>query len=416
MNARSPKDAPKNATRRGVVGALGASLLAGSATKAMAQPSMGFAPPPSGLGGRPFPNLLRPLANGPRKFGYAVVGLGKYAINQILPAFAECQHARLTALVSGDATKARRIGKQYGISESNLYSYSDFDKIAQNPDVDAVYIILPNALHADFAVRAFRAGKHVMCEKPMATSVEDCQRMIDAGKRANKELMIGYRCHFDPITNKAISLARSGAIGKPQIITTDNNDLGADTTDPTTHWRLTRALSGGGSLMDLGIYGVNGSRYMMNDDPIEVRAMIAPNSSPVFSQVEDIITWQFRYRSGAIAHGSSSFTTYSTTRFCLQGDKGTLLMDPATSYWSNRVSLCKSGDIETWSTPMFTIDALNQFSAQLDHLPISIAKGTRVLATGEEGMQDVRLLQAIYKAAHTGRPVATDWSDWRKKV
>lgn len=415
MNDRSPKNTPHTASRRGVIGALGASLLAGGAHNAMAQ-SMGFSAPPSGLGGRPYPNLLRPTATGPRKFGYAIVGLGKYAINQILPAFEECQHARLTALVSGDMTKARRVGKQYGIKESHLYSYDNFDKIAQNPDVDAVYIILPNALHADFTVRAFRAGKHVMCEKPMATSVEDCQRMIDAGKRAKKELMIGYRCHFDPITHKAISLARSGAIGKPQIITTDNNDMGADTTDPTTHWRLTRDLSGGGSLMDLGIYGVNGSRYMMDEDPIEVRAMIAPNSNPVFKQVEDIITWMMRYRSGGVAHGSSSFSTNAVTRFCLQGDKGSLLLDPATSYWSNRVNLCKSGDIHTWSTPMFTIDGLNQFSAQLDHLPECITKGKRVAATGEEGMQDVRLLLAIYKSAHTSRPVATDWSDWRKTI
>ncbi|MXV43514.1 Gfo/Idh/MocA family oxidoreductase [Saccharibacter sp. 17.LH.SD] len=393
----------------------GATLMANGAGEGAAQ-SMGFPPPPAGLGGRPFPNVLRPLATGPRKFGYAIVGLGKYAINQILPAFAECQHARLVALVSGDQEKARRLGSQYGLEESNLYSYENFDQIAKNPDVDAVYIILPNALHADFAVRAFKAGKHVMCEKPMATSVEDCQRMIDAAKHAKKELMVGYRCHFDPITNKTISLARSGAIGKPQIVTTDNNDLGADTTDPTTHWRLTRALSGGGSLMDLGIYGVNGARYLMDEDPVEVRAMIVPNPSPRFSQVEDTITWMMRYRSGGVAHGSSSFTTHAVTRFCLQGEKGSLLLDPATSYWSNRVNLIKTGDIHTWSTPMFTIEALNQFSAQLDHLPISLEKGTRVAATGEEGMQDVRLIQAIYESAHTGRPVATDWSDWRKTI
>ncbi len=414
MGSHSSSDKVTNTGRRHIIGALGASILAGGASQAVAQ-SLGFPAPPAGLGKRPYPNLLRPLSDKKRKFGYAIVGLGKYAVNQILPAFAECEHARLAALVSGDIEKARRLGNHYGIEESHLYTYDNFDKIAQDPDVDAVYIILPNSLHADFTIRSFRAGKHVMCEKPMALNAEECQRMIDAGKKAGKELMIGYRCHFDPITHKAVALARSGVIGTPQIITTDNGD-NTDPTDPTYQWRLTRSLSGGGALMDLGIYGINGSRYMLNEDPVEVQATIMPPTDPMFRQIDETIVWIMRYRSGAVAHGSASFNVNAMSRFNLQGTKGSMRMDPATSYWCNTVSLCKTGDTQTWSTPMFTINELNQFSAQLDHLPISIANGTRVAATGEEGMQDVRLIQAIYKAAHSGRPVSTDWGDWRKTI
>ncbi|MBA5726962.1 Gfo/Idh/MocA family protein [Bombella mellum] len=414
MSSHSPSHKPVNAGRRHVLGALGASILAGGAGKAVAQ-SLGFPAPPAGLGQRPYPNLLRPLNDGPRKFGYAIVGLGKYAVNQILPAFAECEYAKVTALVSGDLDKARRLGQHYGIDESHLYTYDNFDKIAQDPEVDAVYIILPNSLHADFTERAFRAGKHVLCEKPMAVTVEECQRMIAAGKKAGKKLMIGYRCHFDPVTQKAIELARS-SIGKPQIITTDNGD-NTDPTDPTYQWRLTRSLSGGGALMDLGIYGVNGSRYMLNEDPIEVQATIMPPSDPMFREIDETIVWIMKYRSGAVAHGSASFNVNAMSRFNLQGTDASLRMDPATSYWCNSVSHCTSGDTHTWSTPMFTIPALNQFSAQLDHLAISVANNTPLAATGEEGMQDVRLIQAMYQSANSGsRPVSTDWGDWRKTI
>lgn len=393
------------ATRRGFLGVMGAASLVG-ATAAAAQVSV-----PSRPTGRPYPQAIRPLRDGKPSFGYAIVGLGKYALNQILPAFAECRHARLAALVSGDPAKAKRVAGQYGLEPAKTYSYDDYDQIATDPTIDAVYIILPNALHADYAIRALRAGKHVLCEKPMATSVEDCRRMIAAAKQARRELMIGYRCHYDPTNRKAVSLLREGAIGKLRVVTTDNTDV-LDFADPSAQWRVTRALSGGGSLMDIGIYGVNAARYLLDEDPVEVQAMIPPSDDPHFREVEDRIAWIMRYRSGAMVHGSSSFSTAATTRFGLQGTTASMEMNPATGYYANRVDV-KADDTRSWSTPMFTIPELNQFSAQLDHLPVQLAKKERVRSTGEEGMQDVRLLQAIYEAARTQRPVSTDWGNWR---
>lgn len=408
MSENETHDVPGSQIRRKFLQAASAAGLALGARSASAQTV-----PPDHLAPRPAPQHIRPLPDGRRAFGYAIVGLGKYAVNQIIPAFAECQHARLVGLVSGDPVKAQKIAKAYDVPDKNIYSYDNFDNIKNNPDIDAVYIILPNALHADFAERAFRAGKHVMCEKPMATSVEDCQRMLDASRRAGKQLMIGYRCHFDPITQKAIKTLRSGQFGQLRVVTTENTDV-LSIDDPSGQWRVRRNLSGGGSLMDLGIYGVNGARYLLGEDPIEVTAVRAPSTDPIFHEVEDIISWTFRYRSGALAHGNSSFTAAGTSRFGIQGAKLTGGLNPATAYYNNRFEASSGEETQVWADPMFQIPALNQFSAQLDHLPDVIKTGKPLLATGQEGMQDIKLIKAIYESAATRRPVSTDWGDWRK--
>ncbi|WP_342659160.1 Gfo/Idh/MocA family oxidoreductase (plasmid) [Sphingomonas sp. NY01] len=393
------------ATRRTFLGAMGAASTAMLAAAAPASAQRAT--------GRPYPQAIRPLPpDGGRRFGYAVVGLGKYALNQILPAFARCRTSRLAALVSGDPAKARRVADQYGVDHAHLYDYAGFDRIANDPTIDAVYIILPNALHAEFSIRASRAGKHVLCEKPMATSAADCRRMIVAAREAKRELMIGYRCHYDPVNRKAAALLREKTVGTPRIVTTDNSDVLAFD-DPSAQWRVTRALSGGGSLMDLGIYGVNGARYLLDEDPVEVRAMIPPTDDPHFREVEDRISWLMRYRSGAMVHGSSSFSTAATTRFGVQGTGAGMRLDPATGYYGNRVIVERAEGAQSWSDPIFTIPEPDQFAGQLDHLAEALARKERVRSTGEEGMQDVRLIEAIYEAARTGRPISTDWGNWR---
>ncbi|QCE34188.1 Gfo/Idh/MocA family oxidoreductase [Acetobacteraceae bacterium] len=359
----------------------------------------------SHLAPRPYPELLRPLPEGGmtgnRKFGYAIIGLGKYAINQILPAFAESQYCRVAALVSGDPKKAARIADTYGLDHKNIYNYDNFDAIKNNPEVDAVYIILPNSLHCEMTLRAFRAGKHVMCEKPMAVSVEECTKMIEASKKAGKYLTIGYRCHYDALTRHMVGMLDQGIIGKSRMISTQNNDV-ARPDDVAQQWRFTRKLAGGGSLMDLGIYGVNGARYLSNEDPISVSAYITPNPSKVFSQVEDTISWTMHYASGLVAQGGASFSTYTTSRFSLAGEKGTFSVDPATSYWNNHVNLSLSGDTHTWEQPMFTKSALDQFSSQLDALPLAIYNKVRSASTGEEGRRDVQIIMALYESAKNG--------------
>ncbi len=187
---------------------------------------------------------------GQRKIGYAVIGLGEIA-NHFMPGVRGSAHSQITALVSGDRGKAERIAAEYGVPASSIYSYADFDRIRDNKTVDAVYVALPNSMHAEYTIRAAKAGKHVLCEKPMAISVKECEAMIAACTRANVKLMIAYRLHYEPVTKKAIELARSGVIGPVEAM---ESSFGFNSKPGV--WRLSRKLAGGGPLVDVGIYSL----------------------------------------------------------------------------------------------------------------------------------------------------------------
>ena len=201
-----------------------------------------------------------------RRLGVCVVGLGALAIQNIIPAFGEAKSVRLTALVSGEPAKARAIAAQYGVPTQSLYGYDNFDNIRNNSTIDIVYIVLPNAMHAEFTVRAAQAGKHVLCEKPMATTVADAQRMVDACRTAKRELMIAYRLQYDEAHRTAIGLARAKTFGQVRMIEAVNGQNDA----PDGQWRQIRAMAGGGSLPDVGLYCLNAFRYLTGEEPIEV--------------------------------------------------------------------------------------------------------------------------------------------------
>ena len=209
----------------------------------------------------------RALGQEPRKVGYAIVGLGGYA-NVIMPRFAECRHSRLTALVSGDPAKARRIAAEYGVPERNIYDYGNFDRIRDNPDVDIVYVILPVALHHEYTLRAAAAGKHVLCEKPMAMNAREAAEMIAACRAANVKLMIGYRSWFESHNREAMRMTQAGELGPLRLVTSQH---GFNIGDPD-QWRLDPGLSGGGSMMDIGIYSLQSARYLTGEEPVEVAA------------------------------------------------------------------------------------------------------------------------------------------------
>ena len=333
-----------------------------------------------------------------RKLGYAILGLGYYATKIIMPRFAECEHSKLVALVSGTPEKLKTFGEQYGIPESHRYSYETFDKIVDNPDVDIVYIITPNSLHRVFTERAAKAGKHVMCEKPMATSAADCEAMIAACKKAGRKLMIGYRSRFQAHNIEAIKLIRDGAIGPVRHISTDH---GFTIGDPT-QWRLKKALSGGGSLMDIGIYSLNAARYLTGEEPVAVNAIESTDrSNPRFKEVEDIINFQLLFPSGATAQCGSAYTA-NFNRYRITGPKGFIELDPATSYQGQTMRAALGGPPaprEPAPQPK------NQFSAQLDHLSECILTNREPIVGGEEGLKDVRIIEAIYRAAREGRTV-----------
>src|SRR5579871_3205339 len=263
------------------------------------------------------PQLKVPDAPG-KKTGWAIVGLGYLAIYQILPAFAKCEKSRVVALVSGHPDKANKLALRYGVNPKNIYNYQNYDSIRDNPEVDVIYIVLPNGMHAEYTVRGLQAGKHVLSEKPMARNPAECQQMIDAGKKANRKLMVAYRCRYEPYNREAIRMAQSGELGKTKVIVSEH---GFNIGDPT-QWRLNRELAGGGSLMDIGIYALNAARYLTGEEPTEVFATsYSTPDDPRFKEVEETISFDLKFDSGLLASCLSSYG-FGCNRFRVHGTKG----------------------------------------------------------------------------------------------
>ncbi|MEI9927545.1 MAG: Gfo/Idh/MocA family oxidoreductase [Sphingomonas sp.] len=333
-----------------------------------------------------------------RPLGYAIVGLGAYGLGVIAPQFANCAHSRLAAVVSGDPARARRVAAEHGLPERAIYSYETFDRIRDNPDVDIVYVCLPNAMHAEYVIRAARAGKHVMCEKPMAVSVAECEAMIAACKAAGRKLMIGYRCHFEPFNLEAVRLARSGAAGKIRYVRSEHGFVQRD----PAKWRLKRALAGGGSLMDMGIYSLQAARYMTGEEPIAVQAIESTDrNDPRFREVEDQIDWELTFPSGAVAGCKSMYSANQNHIICV-GDQGRIELEPATRYDGNHLWTGRDGREQAIAPPG---PARTQFAGQLDHLAECVVTGHEPIVSGEEGLRDLRIIEAIYRSARDGRTV-----------
>ena len=333
-----------------------------------------------------------------RPIGYAIVGLGSYATRQIMPNFAGCDHARLVALVSGTPEKLQRYGEQYNIPATHRYSYADYDRIRNNPDIDVVYVVLPNSMHAEYSIRAAQAGKHVMCEKPMAISVAECQAMIGASRKAGKLLMIGYRSRFEPYNRLAIDLARRDHVGPTRIITSEHGFP-----IKPNQWRLDRPLSGGGSLMDIGIYSLNATRYLSGEEPVSISAIEATDrSDPRFRTVEDRISFLLRFPSGIEATCVSSYSS-AHNAYRVVGTQGWIDMEPATPYEGHAMRIRKDGVV---SPRVLPAPSKNQFAGQLDHLAECIMNGTTPIVPGEEGLADLRVIEAIYRSAAEGRTIA----------
>jgi predicted dehydrogenase len=338
----------------------------------------------------------QPAAEG-KKVGWAVVGLGRLAQNQILPAFSKCRSSRVTALVSGDPAKAARLAAQYGVNPKNLYNYQTYDQLASNPEVQVIYIVLPNGMHAEYTIRGAQAAKHILCEKPMANTPEDCRQMIEASRAAGRKLMVAYRCRYEPYNMTAIRMVREGAIGTLKVFTSDH---GFNIGDPT-QWRLNRKLAGGGSLMDIGIYALQAARYITGEEPVEINAQQhSTPGDPRFKEVEESILFQLRFPSGVLAHCSSSYGYAGQNRYRAVGDKGWLELEPATSYTGLRLRVRRGNITEEHNLPQ-----VDHFAAEMDHFSEAILNNTAVRTPGEDGWQDLKLMMAIYEAARTARTV-----------
>jgi predicted dehydrogenase len=332
-----------------------------------------------------------------KQIGFALVGLGNLAINQLMPAFAQCRRAKLVGFVSGRPEKATQLARLYGIDPKNIYSYDTYERLADNPAIDVVYVVLPNSMHAEYTIRALKASKHVLCEKPMANTPQDCERMIAAAKAANRKLMVGYRVRYEPYNQALIAYARETAdAGPTRLILAD---AGFNIGDPA-QWRLRKPMAGGGSLMDIGIYALNAARYLSGEEPVAVNAVMhsTPND-PRFVEVEENIMFQLRFPSGILANCGSSYGG-GINRHRVVKPRGAAELEPASSYTGLRMRVWRGGVIEERVLPQ-----RNHFAAEMDHFAECILNDTAPLTPGEEGLKDMRIISGIYEAAQTGRTV-----------
>jgi len=334
-----------------------------------------------------------------RKIGYAIVGLGGYGLGIIIPQFKNCQHSRLVALVSGDPAKARRVAAEHGVPERSIYNYQNYDSIRDNPDIDVVYVCLPVSMHAEYTIRAAQAGKHVLCEKPMAISSAECEQMIAACRKAGRKLMIGYRCHFEAANLEAVRRARAGGIGKLRYFRSEH---GFNAGNPSA-WRLKKAMSGGGSLMDIGIYALQAARYMTGEEPVSVYATeTTDRSDPRFREVEDMIQFDLEFPSGVIGSCMSMYSA-NQNHILLMGDKGRIELEPGTSYHGNRLWVGRGRENEITPPPG---PGATQWAGQLDHMAQCVLQNREPVAPGEEGLRDMRIIEAIYQSARERRRIA----------
>jgi glucose-fructose oxidoreductase len=323
-----------------------------------------------------------------RQIRYAVVGLGHIAQVAVLPAFGNARrNSKLAALVSGDSLKREQLGRKYDVEKT--YSYEQYDECLKH--VDAVYIALPNTLHCEYTVRAARAGVHVLVEKPMALTEEECEQMIRAAREAGVKLMVAYRLHFERANLEAGEIARSGRIGEPRLF----NSTFCTPVVPG-NIRVRRA-TGGGVLYDVGIYCINAARALFRDEPIEVRAA----SAGTLDEVEETVSAVLRFSNERIAAFTASFGAAKVSEYRLAGTKGDLALEPAYDYarpLKHRLTL--DGD-----TRERRFAKRDQFAPELLYFSDCVLQNGTPEPGGDEGLADVRVIRALYRSAQIGRPV-----------
>lgn len=323
-----------------------------------------------------------------KKIRYAVVGLGHIAQVAVLPAFAHAtENSELAALVSSDQTKLKKLGKRYGVDQ--LAGYRGYERLLKSGEIDAVYIALPNNLHADFTIRAAHAGVHVLCEKPMAVTETECLRMIDAAEGNKVKLMIAYRLHFDEANLETVKIVTSGQIGEARLFDS------VFTMDVREGDIRLRKETGGGTLYDIGIYCINAARYLFRDEPVEVTALSANNGEKRFAEVEEMVTAVMRFPQDRLASFVCSFGAADQARYQVVGKKGSVTLDPAYEYAVELKRTLKIGDRETEKK----YPKSDQFAPELVYFSDCILKDRQPEPDGREGLADVRIIEALYRSA-----------------
>lgn len=332
-----------------------------------------------------------PLITGTKpkqNLGVALVGLGYYSTDLLAPALQLTRFCSLKGIVTGSPEKAKRWQQQYNIPEKNCYDYNSFKDIANNPEIDVVYVVLPPSMHAEYSIKAAEAGKHVWCEKPMAMTEAECQSMIDACKKNKVKLSIGYRVHHEPNTQKIIQFRKEKTYGN---ITRVYTKAGYKD-DRTTHWKQIKAL-GGGAMYDMGVYPLNATRYVTGLEPIAVTAQQIISRPETYKEVDETMQFNLEFPGGIIADCETSLGKNINT-LQVTCDKGWYKLEPFQHYTAIK-GITSDGKEINYRIP-------NQQAKQMDDNAQAIIQNKAVLVPGEEGLKDIRVVEAIYRSVKAG--------------
>ena len=330
---------------------------------------------------------------GTKRIRYAVIGIGSIAQEAVLPGFKNAQNSELKALVSGDETKRKQLGERYGISRT--FTYEQYDECLG--EVDAVYIALPNHLHRQYTERAQRAGVHVLCEKPLAPSEEDCRKMIETARETGRNLMTAYRLHFEAANLEAVRMCQSGRLGELRMF---DSIFGQQVADGNV--RVSYEVSqGGGPLFDMGVYCINAARYLFREEPVEVSAFRGTNGEKRFQKCEEMMSVTLRFPKDRLATFLVSFNASPVGRFTVAGTKGMLTLDPAYEYAADKRLRVTADD----TTNERIFPRADEFGPELEYFSDCILENREPEPSGEEGLIDVQIVRAAYRAAETGRAV-----------
>ncbi|HWB01526.1 MAG TPA: Gfo/Idh/MocA family oxidoreductase [Verrucomicrobiales bacterium] len=332
--------------------------------------------------------------------GWAVVGIGQLTAGEVIPAYRECKFSQLTGLVSGHRDKALKVARAYEVDQANIYDYKNFDSIADNENIQVVYIALPNSMHAEYTIRALKAGKHVLCEKPMAVNVKEASQMVEAAAEAKRKLMIGYRLHYEPYNRKVMELCAQKTLGAIKTFSSTNCQQ-----VKAPNIRLSSALAGG-AVGDVGVYSINAARYVTREEPVEVFAAAQrPSDDPRFREVDESVTFILRFPSGILAHCDCSFGSAESRSYQVHCEKGVIDMEPAFSYRGLRLRIREGDSKKSAQDAEVVLPPVDHFAAEMDHFSECILNDQTPRTPGEEGLADMRIIAAIQESIQSGAAV-----------
>lgn len=334
---------------------------------------------------------------GARRVRYAVVGLGHIAQAAVLPAFKHAAaNSELVALVSDDEVKRKKLGRKYRVQQ--VCGYDRYDELLVSGAIDAVYLALPNHLHCEYTVRAAEAGVHVLCEKPMAVTENECEKMLAAAAATRIRLMIAYRLHFEEATLNAIDVVQSGELGEPRYF---QSSFSMQVQNDNIR---VRRETGGGPLYDIGVYCINAARSLFRAEPIEVSCFIANNGEERFAEVEEMATAVMRFPDQRLAAFTCSFGATDLSSYRIVGTKGDLLMEPAYEYATKLAcQITVAGKRRKQVFPK-----RDQFAPELIYFSKCIQEQRDPEPSGLVGLADVRIVEALLRSASGGMPVSLD--------